>query len=320
MMIFPQVSQDLVRRSQMRCLLPVMVVLVCLFIFGGRESLADDEAAASDKPRVFSGLQVGETTQPFSVLQIKNAEIQEREIVKNPSEGITLICFVHRLSNDDRILFGLGLVDFYAAKYPDLDSHFVVLSDERNKLTTMLKAWSRGSIFKKSQVSLSVDGAEGPGYYGLNRNVDMTVLVAKENKVVSNLVFDAPNNRDLETIMGAVAKALGKPKPTLAGVQQELRAERQRQLDKRIKASPVFKLAPNEELGRIMFGMVQSRGNRAANARRRNKQLVDWAGDDKERMIVLKKYCQSVLDGEFPLDQYAREALQKLAKSPKTDG
>jgi hypothetical protein len=277
---------------------------------------ADDEkpkATDAVQKRIFSGPQPGEKIKPFKVLHIKADQPKELEIVKETDERTTLICFVHRLSNDDRILFGLGLVDFYASRHKELTSHFVLLSDDRAKMIMMLQGWARGSLFTKSLVSVSVDGIEGPGYYGLNRNVAMTVLVAKGNKVVSNLVFKAPNNRDLQTIMAAVAKALGKPEPTLAKVQQELRAERQRQADKRIKASPVFKLAPNEQLGRIMFGMVNARGNRSQNAKRRSQQLLDWAGDSKERRSALKKYCIAVLAGDFNLNQYSLAAIQKLA-------
>jgi hypothetical protein len=277
----------------------------------------DDEkpkATGAIQERIFSGPQPGEKIKPFKVLHIEADQPEELEIVKETDERTTLICFVHRLSNDDKILFGLGLVDFYASRHKDLTSHFVLLSDDRAKMIMMLRGWARGSLFTKSLVSVSVDGVEGPGYYGLNRNVAMTVLVARGNKVVNNLVFQAPNQRDLQAIMAAVAKALGKPEPTLANVQRELRAERQRRAEKRIKASPVFKLAPNEQLGRIMFGMVNARGNRSQNARRRSQQLLDWAGDSKERRSALKKYCKAVLAGDFNLNQYSRAAIQKLTR------
>ncbi|MEM8671377.1 MAG: hypothetical protein AAGG48_27905 [Planctomycetota bacterium] len=279
------------------------------------QATGPDDTDGKKQGDVYSGLQPGEVTQPFKVLRIKDDEPDEVELVKNGEEGVTLVCFVHRLSTDDRILYGLGLVDFYASRFKQLNSHFILLSDEQNKMTTLLRGWSRGPIFKKSLVGLSLDGEEGPGYYGLNRQVDMTVLVIKENKVVDNLVFDAPNNFDLEKIMQSAAKALDQPKPTLTTVQNELKAERQRELDKRIKASRVFKLAPNEELGRIMFGLVNARGNRAKNAERRSQQLVTWAGDSKERKIALAKYCTSVLKADFPLDQFARAAVKKLAVS-----
>ena len=109
-------------------------------------------------------------------------------------------------------------------------------------------------------------------------------------------------------------KAYGEPEPKLAEVQQELRADRQRRLDMRIKASPVFVLAPDEQLGKIMYGMVNARGNQAMNADRRSEQLIAWAGDSKERMSLLKEYCKAVLEGDFALNQYSREAIQKLAR------
>lgn len=99
------------------------------------------------------------------------------------------------------------------AKHKDVSSHFVLLSKEREKMTKMLRGWARGGVFKKSVVSLSADGAEGPRCYGLNRNVAMTVVVAKGDTVVCNLVFKAVNAKDLEKIMAAVAKASGKSIP-----------------------------------------------------------------------------------------------------------
>lgn len=315
-------SQCSDRRRFVRCWFMLAVAgLACALTQMDRASFADESPRTSDatQERIYSGLQPGERTMPFTVLHIQDDEAHELELFKNTDKGITLICFVHRLSNDDRVLFGLGLVDFYAAQHQDLTSHFVLLSDDRDKITTMLRGWKRGSFFTKTLVSLSVDGAEGPGYYGLNRDVAVTVLVVKGNKVVDNLVFNAPNDRDLETIMGSVATALGKTKPTLATVQKQLRAERQRQQDKRIKASPVFKLAPNEQIGRIMFGMVNARGNRSKNAQRRSQQLLDWAGDSKERRLELQKYCRDVLEGDFQLDQHSREAIQKLAEDENAD-
>ncbi|MDA7980521.1 MAG: hypothetical protein MPJ50_17325 [Pirellulales bacterium] len=99
----------------------------------------------------------------------------------------------------------------------------------------------------------------------------------------------------------------------MAEVQQELRAERRRQNDERIKASPIFQLVPNAQLGRIMYGMIHARGNRSQIAARRSQQLIDWAGDGEERQSALKDYCKAVLAGDFGLDRYAQEAVKKLA-------
>ncbi|MCR9296767.1 MAG: hypothetical protein NXI32_29010 [bacterium] len=288
-----------------------------LIVDGSEKARAQEESPKTGdavQERVYSGPQPGEEIKPFKVYQIQDGDSQELEIIFEADDRIRLICFVHRLSDDDRILFGLGLVDFYALRHDDLTSHIVLLSDDRETMLKMLQGWSRGNLFPKSLLGVSVDGAEGPGAYGLNRNVAMTVLVAKGNKVVKNLVFNAPNGYDLETIMKAVATTLGKEQPTLTEVQQELRAERQRQAEERLKASPVFQLAPNEQLGRIMFGMVNARGNPSQNAQRLSQQLTEWAGDSQERQSELQKYCQAVLAGDFSLNRYSRAALQELAE------
>ncbi len=323
MRLFPwnRLRPDMNRsRTTKRILMGPLTIATSLVLAWGTAALAQENAAkqnaiAADvqQKRVFSGPQPGEQIRPFKVLRFQGEDAKETEIVKKTETGATLICFIHKLSTDDRVLYGLGLVDFYAVRHKDLTSHIVLLTDDREKMLKLVKGWSRGPFFSKSFVSVSVDGAEGPGAYGLNRNVAMTVVVAKGNQVVDNLVFQAPNGRDLGTIMASVAKSLGKPKPDLAKVQKELRAERQRQADKRLKGSKVFKLAPNEQLGRIMYGLVHARGNRVKNADRRSQQLREWVGDSEERELTLRKYCKAVLAGEFSPDRYARAAIEKLA-------
>lgn len=303
---------------------PILLALIsCLAALGSTRyattCAADDQLKTDAQTKVYSGPQKGEKTKPFKVLHVNNDEFQDATVLAQESKGVDLVCFVHKLSNDDRILYGLGLVDFYAARHKKLTSNFVLLMEKNDKMSNMLRAWNKGNLFRNTRVSLSADGVEGPGFYGLNRNVAMTVLVIKDNAVVDNLVFNAPNYRDLESIMVSVANALGESKPTLAGVQQELKAQRQRELEKRIKASPSFKLAPHEDLGKIMYGLVNSRGNRAKNAERRTKMLLDWVGDSKQRRSQLAKYCQAILDGDFQLDQFARAALKKLAATKDSE-
>ena len=123
----------------------VLVGLVCALTQFAPAGFADDPPREDEatQERIYSGLQRGETTQPFTVLHVKNDSLQEQELLGKVDEDTTLLCFVHRLGNDDRVLFGLGLVDFYVAKNQNLASHFVLLSDERAKIETMLRAWGK---------------------------------------------------------------------------------------------------------------------------------------------------------------------------------
>ena len=56
------------------------------------------------------------------------------------------------------------------------------------------------------------EGKEGPGSYGLNRNVTLTILVGKEGKVTANFALVQPSTQaDLPKILEEVAKVAGGP-------------------------------------------------------------------------------------------------------------
>ncbi len=62
--------------------------------------------------------------------------------------------------------------------------------------------------------------AEGPGSYGLNRNVALTILMVKENRVTANfaLVQPRPASRLLPKVLDAIFKIVGGPVPKLDDV------------------------------------------------------------------------------------------------------
>ncbi len=67
------------------------------------------------------------------------------------------------------------------------------------------------------QMSISSDGRDGPGIYGLNRNVAMTIIVAKDRKVLHNFAFTQPMLYPDPHVMGAIAAAVGVDSETVAG-------------------------------------------------------------------------------------------------------
>lgn len=77
---------------------------------------------------------------------------------------------------------------------------------------------SLSSIASKipSVVGISPDGREGPGSYGLNRNVTLTILVAKDNKVIANFALVQPSLQvDMPKVLEGVVKAAGGKLPKL---------------------------------------------------------------------------------------------------------
>src|SRR5262249_22224448 len=67
-------------------------------------------------------------------------------------------------------------------------------------------------LAREAPLGISLDGREGPGSYGLNRNVTLTILVGKNDKVTANFALVQPSiQADLPKILEAVAKVAGGP-------------------------------------------------------------------------------------------------------------
>ncbi len=178
--------------------------------------------SVSAQESVFSGPQPGEKTPAFKVLGFTGPNAgKEFELGAGSKSGPTLLVFVHELTRPASQL--MRPLDLYGSKLAGdgFATHFVWLTADRSATEDRLRA-VQGAIQFKSPISISLDGIEGPGSYGLNRKVALTVLVGKEDKVVANFAIAQPNETDAPKILEAMAKLAGKTPPTLA----ELGADR----------------------------------------------------------------------------------------------
>jgi hypothetical protein len=185
-------------------------------------ALASPLLMAQDKPAEFSGPQVGEKLTPFAAKAVLGEQAgQEFDLVKSAAGKPLVIVFVHEVN---RPSVGLArLLGVYAAsrKTDGLIGGIVFLTAD----ATMTEDWMKrasGVLPKGLPVGISPDGQEGPGAYGLNRKVQMTVLVGKENKVTANFALVQPSvQADAPKIAQAIVDALGGGKgPTLEYLQK----------------------------------------------------------------------------------------------------
>lgn len=103
-------------------------------------------------------------------------------------------------------------VDKYAAEHEKLATHIIWVA-EKEKAEDYLKRAEK-SLDLKAPISICLDGGkDGPPAYGLNDKVAITVLVAKDNKVIANFALSDPNANDSRKVIAAVAKMLGKDPP-----------------------------------------------------------------------------------------------------------
>jgi hypothetical protein len=117
----------------------------------------------------------------------------------------------------------MTVLDEYARERKEvLKTEFVFLSGDRLGSQQRLPLVGQ-SLRLQSPMSLSADGAEGPGNYGLNKECLMTVVVASENKVAANFALVQPGMADATKIIAAIAKVVGDTNPPAAEVLRERR-------------------------------------------------------------------------------------------------
>lgn len=167
---------------------------------------------AADEP-VFSGPQPGEMLTPFVVIGALGDDADKKiDLVAAASGKPTVIVFVHGWT---RPAFGLAnvVMRLVEDRGPEkvVGGLIYLTDDPTDTLNRMPKVAQH--FPKKITIGVSPDGKEGPGAYGLNRNVSVTVLVAKESKVTANFALVQPSLQvDAPKIFKAIADVLGEEK------------------------------------------------------------------------------------------------------------
>ncbi len=157
----------------------------------GQERLRDAPRPSDEHTKpIFSGPQKDEPLPAIEIWELQPGDAPSRKIDLSDvaREHPTVIVFMHEKS---RPAFALGRILSAFAKHKqdeDLQLYFVVLSDNRSESEQWLKMIRR--YFEPStRLAVAEGGIEGPGALGLNRLVAMTILVAKDGKVLHNFAF-----------------------------------------------------------------------------------------------------------------------------------
>jgi hypothetical protein len=185
-----------------------LVPLVCLV-------LACANAVAADEP-IFSGPQVGEKLPAFKVRGVFDEEAgKEMDYVSQAAGKPIVLVFVHDV-NRQSIGMTRVLTGYTTSRAKDgLATGVVWLTDDATEAENSLKRMKH-ALTPKAPTGISMDGREGPGSYGLNRNVTLTILVGKEGKVTGNFALVQPSlQADLPKILASVVAVAGGSVPKL---------------------------------------------------------------------------------------------------------
>lgn len=161
-----------------------------------------------DEP--FSGPQVGEQLVSFTA-RGTSGDIagKEFDLIKMADGKPTFVIFVHEVTRPSLGLTRL-VMSYAATRAKDgLVSGVVFLSADPTETENWMKR-AANALPKDVAMGISTDGQEGPGAYGLNRNVALTVLVAKDNKVTANFALVQPSiQADAPKIAKEIVDVLG---------------------------------------------------------------------------------------------------------------
>ncbi len=199
----------------------------------GTRNSANDRVAVEKEPvaeRVFSGPQVGETMVPFRITGIFDEQASENIASEAMWKKPTIIFFVHEIT---RPSIGLtrSVMNYAATRKKDgLESAVVFLGDDVTALEERIKR-ARRALPRGVRIGLSDEGQEGPGSYGLNRKVTVTVLVADKGTVTANFAIIQPTAAiDAPRIAKAITQVVGGKEPGVKelGLQRYMESMRKR--------------------------------------------------------------------------------------------
>lgn len=175
------------------------------------------DALAQQSPEFFSGPQVGEELASFKVLGVFDDQAgNEFDLVQAAGDGAILLIFVHDV-NRQSIAMTRVLATYSSGRSQDgLTTGVVFLGEDVTETENTLKR-IRHALAPNASTGISVDGREGPGMYGLNRNAMLTILVGKGKKVTANFALVQPSLQvDLPKILASVVDVVGGTVPELS--------------------------------------------------------------------------------------------------------
>lgn len=268
---------------------PLMVRKVFAFFLLSVITFERSLAVEGSTDVIFSGPQPGEKVPslPVELLTGERAG-QQVDLVQEAGDQPSVIFFIHQLTRPG---FGLmrTIAGFAAERSVQIDGKdegdssrlktkresdsvekmsVSVVFLTADKTETVQWAANVKRLFTDSvSYGVSLDGIEGPGAFGLNRNVTLTVLVCKNQKVVKNFALVQPQlqadgpgmieaivnvtgggeSPTLESIVGAGRAMMRRPQPANGGESNGSRSQLSPELARRFRGM-LAKTATNEEV------------------------------------------------------------------------
>ncbi len=290
------------------------LALVCLLVgpslgLLGPNSLVLGQDETTE-PQVFSGPQVGEALPEFVFRELLvEPSGRDLNLVGEAAGGPVLLVFVHEL-NRPSIGFTRTLTAYAHSRRADGLKTAVILLDSDATAAEASLLRIRHAMTPGVFTGVSVDGQEGPGSYGLNRKVALTILVAKDNLVTSNFALVQPSlQADLPKVLEGLVSVVGGTIPKLEEL-EGMPAMRQRESNRESNRGGNGEQRPN------LRPLLQPLLNKQASA-----DEIDAAAAVVERAVAedmamrreLGRACKTIVDANV-LQNYGTVKTQEYFK------
>ncbi len=289
------------KSSALRAAGLTLLAALCAVLLGGVQS-------ARGEDKVFSGPQVGEKLSSFKALGVFDDQAgKELDLVKEADGKPLVVVFVHEFNRPS--LATIRTVMGYAApkaKEGKLVAGVVMLTADTTAMEERLKR-ARQALPKDVPIAISPDGLEGPGAYGLNRKMTLTVLVAKENKVTANFALVQPSvQADAPKIAAAIADALGVKPPTA----KELGVE-----DAAKTGRPKAKTAAGQDpnLAPLLRAVIRKDASKE-DVDEAAKKVVEYIDKNREAATQVGQIAKRIVDSGN-LENYGTKEAQEYIRA-----
>ena len=281
--------------------LRALAVISAILGASGFGPLTTDACRAEET--VFSGPQPGEALPPLSVAGVYDDRAGTTfDPAQQAGDKPTLFVFVHKLSRPGVAV--TRAITNYARSIegPSVHSAIIWLDADRAGAEQYLNR-ARRSLNLQAPVGVSIDGLEGPGAYGLNRNVELTVLVASRGKVTANFALVQPSLTDAPDIAAALAKLAGKPQPTIEAL-EALAYPGRAKMARKAKGRDRMSLYGGRELRPLMRQLIAAK--EPQEIRGAVKAIETWVGETRQRRQQLTRMAGAVLKRDLGSEDVQR--------------
>lgn len=179
-------------------------------------------AVGAEEPVDFSGPQPGERLPRLDVVDAFDLEDEKpydlaARIGKKPSILVVIHDILSNKSDEPSLGLAYVLTHFAASRQDTgLVRNVVFLTDDVAATKAFLTKVRRALPKKATPIAISADGLEGPGSWGFNRNLRMTIVISDEGRTIANFALQQPSvNVDTLKVLKELLSVIGGDVPTL---------------------------------------------------------------------------------------------------------